>query len=311
MSSDYKVKINIFEGPLDLLLHLIKVNELEISEISISTITGQYLDYLRLMETLDLEVAGDFLVMAATLLNIKLRSLLPDPQDGEDEEEEAIDQFLSARTLMQQLVEYRKFKEMAVDLGRKAQAQDLTFMRDVALPKLVEADVDPAIQGDLEQLLDAFSRVIRFVSRRDYHQVQEEEYTVEDKVDHVRRLFLVEPRLLLSQLFEKCRDKIEMIVTLLALLEMCRLKELGIQQSDGFGEVFVYHKQTEATDNSGTDEPQPETSPETTPENLIETPIAPTDNETAAEAAEVIELSPTTDDPEVLDPKDSTSNKSS
>src|SRR3990172_6578091 len=114
MSPDYKVKIDIFEGPLDLMLHLLKVNELEIGEISISTITGQYLDYLRLMETLDLEVAGEFLVMAATLLNIKLRSILPSAEEEIEQEEEAeLDNYLTARALMQRLIEYRRFKEAA------------------------------------------------------------------------------------------------------------------------------------------------------------------------------------------------------
>src|SRR5690242_5593709 len=141
--TEYKVKLPIFEGPLDLLLHLIRQNEMEISEISISQITSQYLDYLRYIEALDLEVAGDFLVMAATLLNIKLRSLLPASEEDEQAaQEEELDNFMSARQLMARLIEYRKFKEAAHDLGQRAERQAQIFVREVALPAIAEAQKD-------------------------------------------------------------------------------------------------------------------------------------------------------------------------
>lgn len=238
-SNNCTFTLPVFQGPLDLLLHLIKVNELEISEISISEITGQYLDYLRLMETLDLEVAGDYLVMAASLINIKLRTLLPDPEEEIEPEEEEADNFLTARALMQRLIEYRKFKEAANNLGNRAERQSQIFIREVALPQLAEAEATPQVRGDLTLLLEAFTRVIRFVERRDYHQVQQENYTIEDKIEMVRRRLLVEDGFDLGPIFMECHDKVEMIVTLLAMLELCRVKEITIRQGEIFGEVRV------------------------------------------------------------------------
>jgi segregation and condensation protein A len=244
MTPDYNVKLPIFEGPLDLLLHLIKVNEMDITEIAIAEITSQYLEYLRLMETLDLEVAGDYLVLAATLIHIKLRSLLPaTDEDEEVEAEDDVDHFLSARVLMQQLIDYRKFKEAALDLGHRADRQSQIFLREVALPALSEAAVEPAVQGDLTRLLDAFSRVLRFVERRDYHEVRGEEFTVEERIVHLRRRLLLDDRLNVQELFEACRDKVEMIVTIIALLELCRLKELRVIQEDAFGVIFAVRKE--------------------------------------------------------------------
>ena len=241
MTSEYTVKLPVFEGPLDLLLHLIKVNEMEISEISLSSITSQYLDYLRLMETLDLEIAGDYLVLAATLIHIKLRSLLPAAEQEEEEEaeQEELDSFMSARALMTRLIEYRRFKEAAQELGMRGHRQAQIFMRDVALPALTDAEADPQRREDLDRLLIAFSRVVRYAQRRDFHQVTEEEYHVEDKIDLVRRRLLLAPRMTLGDLYEECQAKVEMVVTLLALLELCRLKEIRLTQGENYGEVYV------------------------------------------------------------------------
>lgn len=239
MANDCTFTLPVFQGPLDLLLHLIKVNELEISEISISQITGQYLDYLRLMETLDLEVAGDYLVMAASLINIKLRTLLPDSEEEIEPEEEEIDNFLTARALMQRLIEYRRFKEAASSLAAHAERQSQIFIREVALPQLAEAEAAPQVRGDLTLLLEAFARVIRFVERRDYHQIQQENYTIEDKIAMVRRRLLIEEGFDLGEIFLECHDRVEMIVTLLAMLELCRLKEVAIRQGEIFGDVRV------------------------------------------------------------------------
>jgi segregation and condensation protein A len=238
-STDVKFRLDIFEGPLDLLLHLIKTNELEISEISISKITSQYLEYLRLMESLDLEAAGDYLVMAVTLINIKLRALLPAGEEEAETEGEDLDDFMSAKLLMQRLIEYRRFKEAAQQLGRQADRQAQIFVREVALPQLAHIAADPELQGDLDQLLGAFARVIRFVDRRDYHEVQTEAFAIDDKITLLRRRIVLEDRISLVRLFEQCRVKIEMIVTLLAVLELCRLKELRLAQGDSFDDVLL------------------------------------------------------------------------
>lgn len=237
--SPYKVKLEVFEGPLDLLLHLIKINEMEIHDIRIAQITEQYLSYLRLMETLDLDVAGDFIVMAATLVNIKLRSLLPD-SDGADEDEDEVADILTAQALMEKLVEYRRFKQAAGDLREREQVQAATFLRDVALPSIARADGDAEMQLELEQLLQAFSRVVRFVDRRSWHLVTEEEFSVDEKISVIEGRLAEQPRIELDEFFGECGSKLEMIVTLLAMLELFHERRLRVDQADAFGPIYIF-----------------------------------------------------------------------
>ena len=241
MEEAYKVKLDVFEGPLDLLLHLVKINEMEISEIRISEITSQYLDYLRLMESLDLDIAGDFLVMAATLLNIKLRSILPDSERDEDEDEE-IDDILTARALMEKLVEYRKFKEAASYLRDQEQHRSRLFIRDVALPRMAQTEPEDDLRVDLDTLIGAFSRVVRFIDARGWHLVTEEEYSVEEKMDLIEKRLEVQPRLELEEFFRDCSSKLEMIVLLLALLELFHRKVLRLDQSEAMGPIYIFRR---------------------------------------------------------------------
>ena len=241
MEEAYKVKLDVFEGPLDLLLHLVKINEMEISEIRISEITSQYLDYLRLMESLDLDIAGDFLVMAATLLNIKLRSILPDSERDEDEDEE-IDDILTARALMEKLIEYRKFKEAASYLRDQEQHRSRLFIRDVALPRMAQTEPEDDLRVDLDTLIGAFSRVVRFIDARGWHLVTEEEYSVEEKMDLIEKRLEVQPRLELEEFFRDCSSKLEMIVLLLALLELFHRKVLRLDQSEAMGPIYIFRR---------------------------------------------------------------------
>lgn len=241
MEEAYKVKLDVFEGPLDLLLHLVKINEMEISEIRISEITSQYLDYLRLMESLDLDIAGDFLVMAATLLNIKLRSILPDSERDEDEDEE-IDDILTARALMEKLVEYRKFKEAASYLRDQEQHRSRLFIRDVALPRMAQTEPEDDLRVDLDTLIGAFSRVVRFIDASGWHLVTEEEYSVEEKMDLIEKRLEVQPRLELEEFFRDCSSKLEMIVLLLALLELFHRKVLRLDQSEAMGPIYIFRR---------------------------------------------------------------------
>ena len=241
MEEAYKVKLDVFEGPLDLLLHLVKINEMEISEIRISEITSQYLDYLRLMESLDLDIAGDFLVMAATLLNIKLRSILPDSERDEDEDEE-IDDILTASALMEKLVEYRKFKEAASYLREQEQHRSRLFIREVALPRMAQSEPEDDLRVDLDTLIGAFSRVVRFIDARGWHLVTEEEYSVEEKMDLIEKRLEVQPRLELEEFFRDCSSKLEMIVLLLALLELFHRKVLRLDQSEAMGPIYIFRR---------------------------------------------------------------------
>lgn len=242
---DYKVKIQVFEGPMDLLLHLVKINEVDIQEIKIADIARQYLDYMRLMEKLDLELAGDFLVMAATLLNIKARALLPNPAEEEEEDEQEGD-IMTAQALLKQLIEYRKFKEAAADLRGREERQAQIFFREVALPKIVVAEKDAEISVDLEKLLAAFTRVLRFVDARGIHMVGEEQFSLEDKITLFQRKLETETRIELDRVFMDCETKVEMIVCLLALLELCRQKAIRLGQGDAYEPIIVFKRVEEA-----------------------------------------------------------------
>jgi segregation and condensation protein A len=245
-SKSYRVKLKVFEGPFDLLLHLIKINEMDIYDIPIAEITRQYLEYIELMEQLDLDVAGEFLVMAATLLNLKARSLLPETPAEEDEA--AVDEILSTKELIRQLVEYRKFKEVAEDLRRKQDEQSHIFYRDNVVTILPAAQPQDPSPEDLKILLDAFSRVLRFVEPREYLQVIEEPYTVEEKIQQLRSLLERETLLSLVQLFRRCSGKQEMIVTFLALLELCRIGEIALEQSVPFTDITIQLKKPQRID---------------------------------------------------------------
>jgi segregation and condensation protein A len=239
VAESYKVKLDVFEGPMDLLLHLVKINEMDIYDIPIAEITRQYLDYIGLMQSLDLELAGEFLVMAATLVNIKLRSLLPIDPDAEEDDDEITD-IMTAQQLMEQLIQYRKFKEAAGRLREQGEWQAQIFFREVALPEL--AGLEETLRLDLDKMLRAFSRVVRFVEARGWHLVTEAEYSVEEKIDLIYERIQREPRLDLEDLFRGCGTKVEMIVTLLALLELCRQKSISLNQSGPFTAIYIYRR---------------------------------------------------------------------
>lgn len=242
-AADYKLKLDIFEGPLDLLLHLVKINEMDIQDIRIREITEQYLSYLQLMESLDLEVAGEFIVMAATLVNIKLRSLLPDSGEAEEEEEEEeVDDILTAQMLMEKLVEYRRFKEAASELQNREQEQARVYLRDVALPRIVDDQENAELTGDLETLLGAFRRVLRFADARGWHLVTEEQFSVEEKISVLEDRLAREGRIEVVKIFEQCGSRLEMIVFFLAILAMLKSQSLGLEQAKSFGPIYLFDR---------------------------------------------------------------------
>ena len=234
----YRVKIQVFDGPFDLLLHLIKINEMDINDIQVAEITQQYLEYIQIMKDLDLEVAGEFLVMAATLINIKARSLLPPREDDEDEEE--IDEILSAKELMRQLVEYRKFKDVAGTLRDKEKEYSGVFFRKDVVQILPPPErEDEPLREDLQNLFSAFSRVLRYAEGRGYHAVSGEEFTVDEKIDYLKDMLKRDKAVNIMDVFKKCVNKSEMIATFLATLEMTKLREIRIQQSGPFQPIII------------------------------------------------------------------------
>ncbi len=231
----YKVKLEIFEGPLDLLLYLVKQNHLEITSIPIAKITDQYLKYLELMQALDLEIAGEFLVMAATLMQIKSRMLLP-PEALTPEEAEQPD---PAQELIQRLLEYQKFKQAAEFLSTMEKNRLVQFSRPVRQDGAPE-DVEELVEASLFDLLSAFSQFMAGeIPRELVHEIIKDEFTVEDKIKMLRELTRSQEKVNLAELFSNAKSKLEIVATFLALLELIRLKEVGIRQSQLFGDILI------------------------------------------------------------------------
>ena len=238
MEADYKVKLEVFEGPLDLLLYLIKKEEVDIYDIPIERITNQYMEYLSLMKLLNLEVAGEFLVMAATLMYIKSRMLLPaDQQVTDSEAEEGED---PRWELIRQLVEYKKFKDAALQLGRREEEQSNLFPRQVGdLGLAVEPD-KPLAEVGIFDLINAFNQVLKKASEReDFREIYEERFTVSDKIEEILYTLRDRVEIVFSEVFASASSRAEVVVTFLALLELIRLKRLRVQQQAAFGEIHV------------------------------------------------------------------------
>lgn len=237
MESDYKVKLEIFEGPLDLLLYLIKKDELDIHEISLERITRQYLEYLQAFKELNIDVAGEFVVMAANLIYLKSRSLLPADQQPPEEDAEEDD---PRWDLIRQLIEYKKFKEAAAQLQVRQLEQERIFVRE-------PGGLEPALAAPLRlgevgifQLINAFQAVIKRVEAREgLQEIFGEHYTVSDKIEWILQRVADGVPLRFSELFASMASRVEIVVTFLALLELIRLRQVSAIQSDPFAEIQI------------------------------------------------------------------------
>jgi segregation and condensation protein A len=236
---DYRVKLEHFEGPLDLLLYLIKKQEINIYDIPIAAITRQYLDYIRMLEFLNLELAGEFLLMAATLMRIKARMLLPRQIDEGEEEEDP------RRQLVQQLLEYQRFKQAASELESMEYQRRLLHARPApdreTLPVEVEYDYS------LFDLITAFKSVLEEARER-YLEVRVEESSVEDKIEYLRGRLAEQEVIAFEDLFSGDRTVAELVVTFLALLEILRLRAATVKQSKAFGRIWVHRVSEEKVD---------------------------------------------------------------
>jgi segregation and condensation protein A len=232
----YKIKLQLFEGPLDLLLYLVKKDHLNIYDIPIAQVTEQYMNYLELMQILDLNLAGEFLVMAATLLQIKSKMLLPAPETEQPPEEED-----PRSELIKQLLEYERFKQIAQELRQKETDQQDIFKR----PRLLERDIPegpPSAQyfeSSIFDLISAFSRALHDTPKELFYSVIKDEFTVEEKIHDILHDLLLRPSIQLSELFAKAGQKTEIIVTFLAVLELVRMKEIICLQKEAFGSIEV------------------------------------------------------------------------
>jgi len=235
METDYKVKLEIFEGPLDLLLYLIKQDEIDIYEISLERITSQYLEYLQAFKELNIDIAGEFIVMAANLIYLKSRSLLPIDQQPPDEDAAEDD---PRWDLIRQLIEYKKFKEAAAQLNNLALEQERIFARAGTGPERTLLAPLPLGEVGIFQLINALQTVIKRVeAREDLREIFGEHFTVSEKIDSI--LLRVAGALKFSELFAGIAGRIEVVVTFLALLELIRLKQVRVTQMNPFDEIEI------------------------------------------------------------------------
>ena len=234
--SDYKVQLEIFEGPLDLLLYLIKKDEIDIYDVSLERITRQYLDYIDTFKMLNIELASEFIVMAANLMYIKSRELLPKDVQPPDEEAEEDD---PRWELIRQLVEYKKFKEAAGFLGIQEMKVDELFVTTPEMPDL-EAPVVSMGQVGIFDLIRAFQRVLkRFENTDDFREIVNDRFTVADKIEELLNVVPVGGRVRFESLFSSASSRGEVIITFLAMLELIKLNHLQVEQEQLLGEIVI------------------------------------------------------------------------
>ena len=236
----FPVKLEMFEGPLDLLLHLIKKHELDIHDIPIALITRQYLDYIALMEELQLDVAGDFLVMAATLIHIKSRALLPRPAPEQEDPEED-----PREALVRRLVEHQKFKAAAELLHDKETVRSAQWARpDERIAALAGEGLDkePELEVDLFSLMTAFKAVVERAKQRPVMYLPMEQMSIEQRIEQLSHRLEGVEALGFEDLFDDVAQRADLIVTFLAILEMIRLKVLRVFQSGAGGPIRVYKR---------------------------------------------------------------------
>lgn len=263
--SDYRIKLPVFEGPLDLLLFLIRKNEIDIYDIPIVTVTHQYIDVIKSMQQLDLEIAGDFFVMAATLMEIKSRMLLPKGQHAVDPNAEDDDAMDPRWELVHQLLQYKKFKEAARDIDNLATFQRDMLPRHVVTTTLSEAE-RPLKSGDRIELWNSFNIVLRRLAEKlVVGEIKDEQVTVADQMEHILKRLETEKTFLFTQLFaEKITLRI-LVATFIAVLELARLQKLRVKQDEAFTDIICTAVET----NPANIQPPASPAPDSTPDPLL------------------------------------------
>lgn len=239
VNDEYNVALEVFEGPLDLLLYLIKKDELDIHDIPIGRITDQYLEYINLMKVLDLNIAGDFMVMSSTLMLIKSRMLLPvtDQIDEEEEEDPRWD-------LVKQLLEYKKFKDIAEHLEDLETNMENIFVREgdhVQLGASPDIDIQDASVFDL---ITALNDALERIGEEDIEEIFAEEYTVNQKVNYITETLKITSSLSISDLFDGMISRQEIVCTFLAVLELMKLNSIKAIQNESFGSIMIESTKT-------------------------------------------------------------------
>lgn len=230
----YQVKVQDFVGPLDLLLHLIRKNELDIYTISVSEIANQYLEYVEVMQSLNLDGVGEFLLMAATLAYHKSKMLLPSAAQAEDEEDEGYE---SLEELHRRLIEYQRYKEAAQELHDRELLNRDVYKVNVRGEVRQEDELDAPLRASLFDLLDAFQEILKTAPKENIHEVMPERIKLVDRIVEVLDLIVERKSLRLEDLFQGSPTRSMMIVTFLALLELIRMQMIRAYQLEAFGPI--------------------------------------------------------------------------
>ena len=231
---DYKVQLDIFEGPLDLLLYLIKKDEVDIQEISITRITSQYLKYIETFRMLNIDLAAEFIVMAANLMYLKSRTMLPRQEQPPEEDAEEDD---PRWDLIRQLIEYKKFKDAANFLSHREIEQEDRFALKPEVPE-VDPEPPPLAEVSIFDLIRAFQNVLkRFEESHEFGDIIDDRFTVSDKIEWLLNRVQPGKSANFETLFADAATKSEVIVTFLALLELMKMNQFVIRQRDTFGEI--------------------------------------------------------------------------
>jgi segregation and condensation protein A len=231
------VRTEAFEGPLDLLLHLIRKNEVDIYNIPIAEISRQYLDYLDVMRELNLDIAGEFLVMASTLIQIKSQMLLPNPVDGEGDEEQGED---PRAELVRRLLEYEKYRQAARDLSARHLLDRDVFARTFPSPELEELPPEESFaEVEMFELVDAFRRILAKAPKESFHEVGSENISIADRISDILDYLQGKELVTFEELFLGNLTREFIVATFLALLELCRLKMIKLTQVESYGDIWI------------------------------------------------------------------------
>jgi segregation and condensation protein A len=233
-NSPYTVRLEMFEGPLDLLLHLIHKNELDITNIPIALITEQYLEYLKLMKVLNLDMAGEYLLMASTLLYIKSKMLLPaSSEEGEEEGEDP------RAELVRRLLEYQKYKAAAAELEKRPMLDRDVFLRSTSM-EVEDAGEEERVEVNLFELIEAFRKILERVKTEEFHEVILDRLSVEEKAQEIFSLLQREKRsMAFHLLFPEQASRRVIIITFLAILELVKMKLVRVFQLTPFETIRI------------------------------------------------------------------------
>jgi segregation and condensation protein A len=307
-NAGYSVSLPSFEGPLDLLLHLCQKHELDILDIPIGFVTEKYLEYLAVMQLMNLDVASEYLVMAATLAHIKSKMLLPAPPPGQEDDLNLEEEADPREALIRRLLEYQKYKKAGEDLSARGVVGRDVFGRGSPTEEAVQTGLPPLAQVQLFSLVEAFQRVLSKSKITLSHDIVHERITLTDRINELVDVLRVRRKIAFDELFAEATTRFELVITFLALLEMTKLRMTRLYQADFESGIYIeFSAQVTADDEATAEAPPTEAAPEAPPAEepapiaAVAEPATPSEVETQPEIlpepeAEAEAQAPETDD---------------